>query len=235
MSLGTLLRRNLPGTPEVAGIVLLGAGGHAREVVEILRAQFVPDGEHTIRGYVDEYAAPGELRDGVPVLGGWSWFDDQNLASIRVITAVGTPNIIARFAQLASARGLTFISAIAPTAVISPRARLGLGVTVFPQVVVNTAAVIGDHAILNTGVSVSHDSVVGRHSNLNPGARLAGNVQIGERCYIGMGASVIQNTPIGSGTIVGAGAVVTTDLGSRVTAVGVPATVIKQHAQEIAP
>jgi acetyltransferase EpsM len=54
-------------------------------------------------------------------------------------------------------------------------------------------------------------------------------VNVGEGCYIGMGANVIQGKSIGDWTVVGAGAAVVTDLPANVTAVGVPAAVVKER------
>jgi acetyltransferase-like isoleucine patch superfamily enzyme len=45
--------------------------------------------------------------------------------------------------------------------------------------------------------------------------------------FLGIGAKVIPGVKIGAGTTVGAGAVVIEDLPENVTAVGVPARVIK--------
>jgi acetyltransferase-like isoleucine patch superfamily enzyme len=76
---------------------------------------------------------------------------------------------------------------------------------------------------------VHHDCVIDDFVNLNPGVTLAGNVHVGEGSFIGVGATVIENLVIGEGSIVGAGAVVIKDLPAHVTAVGVPARIVKWH------
>jgi len=58
-------------------------------------------------------------------------------------------------------------------------------------------------------------------------ACLAGGSSIGTETLIGTGASVLPGIHIGGHAIVGAGAVVTRNLNDRVTAVGVPASVVK--------
>jgi sugar O-acyltransferase (sialic acid O-acetyltransferase NeuD family) len=212
----------------VKRVVIIGAGGHGREVADILRHQARVDHDVEPLGFADENRyLHGRSFDGLPVLGDWSWFEDADLADIAVICAVGSPRICRRLVERARGIGLSFASAISPLAQISSFARLGDGVTVFPNVIVNTGGFVDSHSILNAGVVVSHDATVGPYCNINPGARLAGNVTIGEGCYIGMGANVIQGITIGAGAIVGAGAVVTRDLPTNVTAVGVPAKVIK--------
>lgn len=209
-------------------VVIIGAGGHGREVADILRQQARAARVIEPLGFADENRdLHGRTVDGLPVLGDWSWFEGTDRADISVICAVGSPRSCRRLVERARGLGLTFASAISPHAQISPFCRLGEGVTVFPNVIINTGALVDGHCILNAGVVVSHDVRVGHYSNINPGAQLAGDVTIGEGCYIGMGANVIQGRSIGAWSVVGAGAVVTRDLPSGATAVGVPARVIK--------
>jgi acetyltransferase EpsM len=63
--------------------------------------------------------------------------------------------------------------------------------------------------------------------NLNPGAVVAGRARIGAGCYVGAGATIIDQIEVGAWTVIGAGAVVIRHLPEHVTAVGVPARVIK--------
>ena len=209
-------------------VVIIGAGGHGREVADILRRQARDGRQMEAFGFADDNRdLHGRSFDGLPVLGDWSWFDGADRKDIAVVCAVGSPQLCRRLAERARGIGLSFASVISPLAQISTSARLGEGVTIFPNVVINTGALIDSHSILNVGVVVSHDTRVGPYSNINPGAQLAGDVTIGEGCYIGMGANVIQGRSVGAWSIVGAGAVVTRDLPPRVTAVGVPAKVVK--------
>ena len=209
-------------------IVIVGAGGHGREVADILRHQ-ASQGASAPLGFVDENAAlHGREVDGLPVLGGWNWFEGPHAKDVAVICAVGTPSVCVKLARRAEALGLSFARAVSPLAHVSARARLGEGVTLFPHAVVNPGAVLGDHSILNLGATVSHDAAIGLCCNINPGARLAGDVRVEEGCYVGMGAQLIQGVTVGAWTTVGAGAVVIRDLPPRCTAVGVPAAVIKR-------
>ena len=209
-------------------VVIIGAGGHAREVLDILLACRRNGDDIEPLGFIDENPDNhGHVLDGLPVLGDFRWFEGVDCTDIEVICAVGTPQVCCKLVQQAQRLGLRFASAISPQACISPQARIGQGVMIFPNVIVNTGAVIGDHVTLNVAVTVSHDTIVGDFCNINPGAHLAGNVTVGEGCYIGMGANVIQNITIGSWSIIGAGAAVIRDIPPHVTAVGVPARVIK--------
>ncbi len=214
-------------------IVILGAGGHAREVLEILRTCQAQGEPIEPIGFIDENPQNhGRTIDGLPVLGDFGWFYGVDIHDIAVICALGNPKVARKLVHKAKSLGVRFTNAISPRAWISPRALVGRGVIIFPNVIVNTGASIGDFVTLNVAVTVSHDTVVGDFCNINPGAHLAGNVQVQEGCYIGMGAHVIQGITIGEWSVIGAGAVVIRDIPPHVTAVGVPAKVIKHHEKE---
>ena len=209
-------------------VVIIGAGGHGREIVDILRHQAQVTGSMKVEGFVDgNQALHGKELDGLPVLGDWDWFDTADREGLKVICAVGNPQTCRKLVNRAIVSRLEFTSAISPLAHLSPRAHIGKGVVIFPHVIINTGARIGNFITLNIGASVSHDTVVGDFTNINPAVHLAGNVTVGEGCYLGMGTNVIQGCSIGSWSVIGAGAVVIRNVPSHTTAVGVPAKVIK--------
>ncbi len=210
-------------------VVIVGAGGHGRETAEILAASAAAGGCYRPIGFIDH--APellGRTINGLPVLGDSSWL--RNRLDLAVVVALGNPLVLHRVVAEMRAMGLDFAQAVSPAALVSPTAELGPGVILFAGSIVNANARIGACTTLNVGATVSHDSVVGECCLLNPGARLAGNVRVGQGSDIGMGANVIQGRTIGCWTTVGAGAAVVRDLPDHVTAVGVPARVIKRKA-----
>jgi sugar O-acyltransferase (sialic acid O-acetyltransferase NeuD family) len=211
----------------VERVVIVGAGGHAREVLEILLARRAAGAPLEPVGFLDEASAdPPATLNGLPVLGGFEWFATAERDGLSAICAVRTPSVCERLAERVRALGVPIASAIAPEAWIATTASLGEGVMVFPGVVVNANAVIGDHVTLNVSSSVSHDARIGAFGSIGPGARIAGNATLGSRCFVGMGASVIHGVRVGDGSVIGAGAVVLEDVPAGMTAVGTPARVV---------
>ena len=116
---------------------------------------------------------------------------------------------------------------IHPSAWISPSAEIGCGSVIFAQSAVQTNVTIGSAAIVNTSSSVDHDVNLGDFVHICPGVHLAGEVRVGDHSLVGIGSSVIPQITIGSGVTIGAGSSVVTDIPDLVTAVGVPASVLK--------
>lgn len=202
----------------MSGILIIGAGGHAKVVADILLSQGV-----AVQGYLDdEVSLHGEQRLGLPVLGPVETYPDFNPDGL--IIGIGSNSVRHAIAgKLGDEAEKLWINAIHPQAVIAPSVQLGVGIVVAAGVVINPDAVIGDHAIINTGATVDHDCVIGRFAHLAPGVNLAGNVQIDDECLIGIGSVAIPGCHIGAKAIVGAGSVVISDIPAGVTAKGVPA------------
>jgi sugar O-acyltransferase (sialic acid O-acetyltransferase NeuD family) len=180
-------------------VVIIGAGGHGREVAEILRHQAQQQDGLSLLGFVDDdLHLRSKVISGLPVLGDWSWFEQVDRNEIAIICAVGLPHTRKGLIERAILSGLSFVNAVSPLAYISPGAQVGQGVMIFPHSFISTETFIGDHTILNAGATVSHDTKVDRYSTINPGVHLAGNVSIGEGCHLGIGSSVVQGINIGS-------------------------------------
>lgn len=202
-------------------VVMLGAGGHASVLHEILLEQGVQ-----LAGYIAPTEQPGAL-GGASWLGADDALETLDAASVALVNGVGLAqagplrrDVFAR----AKALGFGFRTVVDATAIVKASARLGEGAQVLAGAVVGTNATVGDNAIVNTGAIVDHDSRIGDHAHVATGAALAGGVTVGEGSHIGLGARVIQGVAVGSESTVGAGAVVLTDVADRSTAVGVPAS-----------
>lgn len=216
-------------------VIVLGAGGHGREVASYISAIAARVGGVELAGFVDDLTPVGPVGS-VSILGGFAelaaFLADRRGDMFQYITAVGDNavrrQLVARVEGL-GAPNMAVWTLRHPRAVIGNDVCVGEGTCLAPGSIVTTRVRLGRHCIVNTNASVSHDSVVEDWVNINPGAVVCGNTRLGEGSYIGAGATVIDGVTIGEWSIVGAGAVVTADVPAGVTAVGVPARVIKHH------
>ena len=213
-------------------VAILGAGGHAREVLDIFLACNTVSSTYDILGFIDDNRAMhGKELNGFPVLGDFDWFESADKASVRLICAIGNPVTRRKMVQKAASRELEFCNVIHPTAVVTPFVTYGKGVVITAGCIFTNQIKVGDHVYFNLDCTISHDCIIGDYCNINPGVHISGNVHIKPGCEIGTGAAIIQEVTIGEWTTVGAGAVVTQDIPANVTAVGIPAKVIKTREE----
>ena len=213
-------------------VVIVGAGGHGREIADVVRACIAAGEDLELLGFVDEDASlHGKRYDDAPVLGNSTWLGGK-ANDVQLLCGLGAPRtkaaVVPRFREL----GFTWRGLIHPRAETTRTAKLGEGVILTAGVVVTNEIEIeiGDHVHLNRNSTVGHDCRVGDYVHLAPGAVLSGHVDIGMGCDIGTRACVIQGLTVGPWTVVGAGAAVVRDLPGYCTAVGVPARVLQRRA-----
>ena len=202
-------------------LVLLGAGGHAKTLLDALLAR----GIRPIGILDNDPTLHGQRIMGVEVIG-----DDQAIprepGQIFLVNGIGSTRSTA-FRQAVFERfkteGFEFSSVIHPASVISPFARLHEGVQVMAGAIVQPFAEVEPNVILNCKVSVDHDCWIGPSVHLAPGVTLSGDVRIGEGTHVGTGATIIQGINIGKRCLIGAGAVVVRDVPDGSIVMGVPA------------
>lgn len=209
-------------------VIILGAGGHAQVVADVLlRARQAGANYEPIGFLDDDPRLTGTMILGLPVLGTIAQLTEFSHDAILV--AIGDNEIRARIFEIARACGERAITAVHPAAVLASDVCLGEGVVICAGVVINTGTVIGNNVILNTGCTVDHHNRIGDHAHIAPGVHLGGNVTVGEGTLVGIGAIVLPGCTIGAWSVIGAGSVVTKNIPAYVTAVGVPARVIHRH------
>ncbi|WP_020668515.1 NeuD/PglB/VioB family sugar acetyltransferase [Amycolatopsis nigrescens] len=203
-------------------ILLVGAGGLAREALAALRAM---PGEWLPLGALDDNESRhGTLIDGLPVLGGTHLVHEYPEAGVLACVAnahrpAGRAAVVERL-DLPVERWATVVH---PAASLAPGTAPGPGTLLLAGVVVTAPQRIGAHVVAMPHALITHDDQVGEFVTMAGRATLAGGVHIGRCGYLGQGAMVRENTKIGAGAVIGMGSVVLTDVPAGEVWAGVPA------------
>ena len=197
------------------GVVVIGAGGHAKVLISTLLAR----GMAIAAVFDDDRTKWGMDAQGTRVS------ETQRERGGSAIIAVGGN---ARRMEMARALHFEWETVVHPSACVHPSVKIGRGTVIFAGAVIQPDAVIGDHVIVNTGATIDHECVIGDFAHLAPGVHLAGAVQVGEGAFLGIGSVAIPGVKIGRWSTLGAGAVALHDLPDGAVAVGNPARILQK-------
>lgn len=207
-------------------VLIVGAGGHAQVVADILQRSADLGGVVAPIGYLDD-APPrwGQTLLGLPVFG--SIDDRRRVDYDALVVAIGDNSVRSRIFHQLREEGERFATAIHPHATIATGVVIGGGTMICARAVITPGTTIGANVILNTGSTVDHHNQICDHVHIAPGAHLGGDVTVEEGTLIGIGATVMPQIRIGAWSVVGAATLVNRNLPPNVVAVGVPGIVIR--------
>ncbi|MFT3828380.1 MAG: acetyltransferase [Opitutaceae bacterium] len=212
-------------------LVIIGAGGFGREVLDWARESEAHGREWRVKGFLDDNpgALEGHAGD-VPLLGPITTY--QPNPDEVFVCALGNVSAKRRCVVTLRARGAVFVRVVHRSAVVSPRATLGVGVILCPGSIVTAEARVGDFVGVNLHSTIAHDAVVGDWCQLHCHVDITGGVVLGEGVLVGSHASIQPGVRVGAGAIVGMGAVVTRDVPAGATVYGPPARILETRSEE---
>jgi sugar O-acyltransferase (sialic acid O-acetyltransferase NeuD family) len=208
-------------------ILVVGAGGHARAVLDAIRAA----GRYTPVGLVESFQSPGTVCHGLRILGTEHALAEvcRQVGTRRGVIAIGDNWQRQQMANRMRAvcPEFEFVTVVHAAATVAHDVTLGSGTVVLPGAVVVSGCRIGEGCVVNTQASLDHDSVMEDYAQLAPGAVTGGWVRIGADTFVGLGARIKSRVQVGPHTVIGAGALVLKDCPSNVVAYGAPARVVR--------
>ena len=204
-------------------LVIVGSGGMGREVLVLINRINKIKKRWNFIGFVEKQSADG-------VVGDDEWLLSRE-EKIYVALAVGSSELRRKlYCKFSSNSNILFPNLIDPSVIFGDETVvMGKGNIVCAGSIMTTNVHVGDFNIINLNCTLSHDVEVGDFVTLSMGCNLAGNTLIGDMAEVGTGTQVIQGKKIGRYSVIGAGAAVVHDIDDYVTAVGVPARVIKRR------
>ncbi len=211
-------------------LMIIGAGGFAREVYAAIMAINRINNHHDVLGFVDL-----ELDDRIIIQGKKVVLTEAALAEyhspLDVVIALTDCGKRADIAQgLINNSMLSFPPIIHPSAVfMQDQVSFGRGCYVAAGTVLSPGVNLEDFTVVNLLASLAHDVQVGRYSVINPHANISGSVTISESVLIGASAVVHQGLELAQGSVLGMGAVLTRSTTAKASYFGNPARKIMEN------
>lgn len=207
----------------MAGLLILGAGGHGTVVADIAvqrnswdNIAFLDDREDTDRVM------------GIPIIGKLSDFCLFKSKYSNAVVAIGNNLLRVKWMDKLSASGFIIPNLIHPFSFVSSTSEVREGTVVMAGAVINANAKIGRGCIINTAASIDHDCILKEGVHISPGVHIGGTTTIGTCTWVCIGASIINNINLGKNVIVAAGATIIKNVPDNVMVAGSPATIRRQ-------
>jgi sugar O-acyltransferase (sialic acid O-acetyltransferase NeuD family) len=192
-------------------ILLIGAGGHASVLLEMLIKQ-----KFNILGYISPLPAANKK-----LFSNLNWLKSDNDISqfdnltIKLVNGIGSlpgntlrSDLYRQYKKL----GYNFATLVSTESSVSAHTFLEEGVQVMRGAIIQTGVSVGCNSIVNTGAIIDHDCCIGSNNHVAPGATICGKVTSKENVHFGTGSSIIQSININENVVVGAGTTITKDL-----------------------
>ena len=215
-------RRSVLSSPPMSDLVVIGAGGMAREILDLVEAINQVKKAWRVLGLVADPAPEETLfrRRNYRFLGS---IDELKDLDCHVVIGIGNGSVRCRIDAEVGSWGHRSAILIHPAATVGSDVQVGEGTVLLAGARVTTNIVLGRHVHLNQNATVGHDSRLGDYVSVNPLAAVSGGVDIGREATIGANAVILEGRRIGRRCTIGAGAVVTRDVADDRTVAGVPA------------
>jgi sugar O-acyltransferase (sialic acid O-acetyltransferase NeuD family) len=211
-------------------LVIVGAGGFARETADAVRAVHWMDREYDLIGFLDDDPSlHGHEVAGLPVLGPVDAV--RNDPDVALIVCVGRPDAYTARRDLVERLGLPedrYATIVHPTASVGSTCRVGAGSAVLAHVSITADVTVGTHVAIMPQVVLTHDVRIDDYATLASGVRLGGGVHVGTGAYVASGVGVREGRRIGRWALVGMDSTVTRDVPDERVWFGSPARDVRR-------
>lgn len=202
-------------------LVIIGAGGLAREVYDLAYACYENDPDFKVKGFLSD--GPSKIKEMgyPPVLSKVAEYEVEE--GDVFFCAIGNIFDRKKTVEIILEKGGEFINLIHPSANISPSVKLGTGIAIKQFAVLASDVTVEDFTYLQSSVIMGHDVHIGRFCQVNSFSFFAGYVRVHDLVSVNAGARLIQNVIVEEQSVVGMGSVVLNRVKKGTTVFGVPA------------
>lgn len=208
-------------------IIIIGDGGHAQVVIDIINEMILSGEKLIIKGVTSVSRPRGEKFMEHEILG-----NDDELINYKndkdILIAIGVGGfrdnrLREKIYNTIKEIGFDFLNVIHPSAILSKTTILGKGIVIFPNVVINTNVRIGNNSIIATSASIDHNTIIEDNVLVSAGVTVGADSIIQKGSLLALGSKVVSSVRIGKNVLVAAGAVVVNDVDDNQIVFGVPA------------
>lgn len=209
-------------------LVVVGAGGFGREVLDIVDAvNAVCDApQFDLLGVVDDGPSATNLklleRRAVPYLGTVQELTARPMP-VSFVIGIAHPGHRRTIDARLTTAGHQAVNLQHPAASLGSAVSLGPGSIICAGARLTTNIALGRHVHVHVNATIGHDSALGDYASVYPQSAVSGNCSLANGTTIGANATVLQGLKVGVGAFVGAGAVVVTNVPRGAVVKGVPA------------
>lgn len=196
-------------------VIIIGAGGHAAEIVEYIEFSQKVTGRENLRiiGLLDDnpknyssynYPAPliGGIKEHVVIKDHYYIMGIANLQYRRLF--------VDRF-KLEGARFVTFIHS---GAYVSGSATIGEGSIIGPNANIGPNVKVGNYTLINSRSSLGHDTIVGDYNFISPNVCFSGFTEVGDENLFGINSATIPGIKVGNHNKIAAGMILDQNIGN---------------------
>jgi len=206
----------------VKDIIIVGAGGCAREVLQWIRDMNRVSPQWNVLGFIaddQDTALAGKACD-CRVID--TIADYRPKKTDHFVCAVGTPAGKEKVVGILKARGARFVPVVHPKALLGDDCQVGEGLIAYPYSVVSVGACLVDFVTLLSS-SLGVDCRIGSYSTISSYCNLASGVRLGPLVEVGSHVTVGDGVSVGEGAFLAAGSVVLQDVPAGARMWGNPA------------
>lgn len=167
-------------------LLLVGAGGFGRIVAEQAMLQYDC-------AFVDDGQPAGAEIFGIPVVGGIADLPKLCKEYTLLVVGIGNNSFRAQVYEKAAALGYTFPNIIAPSAYVSPFAKIGVGCVILQNACIQNGAVVGDGVLLNAGAEIHCDATVEDYALIYTNSVIRTGAKVGKYVRIGSNVTICNN------------------------------------------
>lgn len=206
-------------------LIIIGAGGFGREVMEIALdiIEQKPETDWRIKGFITDIPGDFDEKDtlGYDIIGDIS---NHKISPENVYTfAIADIPFKMKMTQKFLEQGAEFVNIIHPSCVIGRTVKMGIGNIISSRVTITSNVRLGNFTRVGGGTSIAHDVTVGDYSTISGTCGINGYAQVGKGVFMGSHTAICPHAVIGDFANIGAGSVVLRKVKAKTHVFGNPA------------